>query len=703
MGLEKSEHIGKIVVDPRDGNVVYVAAEGPLWAAGGERGLYKTTDGGETWSRSLHIDDDTGITDVELDPRDPDVLYAASYHDAGTLVAYRRWSGIGNPQVHRRWRNLAHQARAPQGGHGQDRAGRLAGNPDVVYATIEADEKESGFYRSRDRGESWEQRNEYISNGTGPHYYQEIDASPHDVDLVYQMDVFLHVTRDGGSTFDYLGTGVEKHSDNHALVIDPADPDHLIAGTDGGIYETFDHGAKWRHTRNLPVAQFYKLGLSTEEPFYNILGGAQDMGTLLGPPVRTAARGFAIRIGTCPWARTATPRCSTPSYPNLLYIEWQGGRLYRYDRASEEALDIQPQPEPGDAPERFNWDAPIITSAHSPSRIYFGSQRVWRSDDRGDSWTAVSGDLTSDPNRYELEVAGRVHSVDSLWDHGAMSWYGTLTTIAESPLDEALLYAGSDDGLIQVSENGGGDWRRAAPLPGVPERAFVNDLRASLHDADTVFAAVDNHKTGDYRPLLFKSEDRGRSWTSIAGDLEDGALAWAIVEDHVAPDLLFAPPSGVCSSRLTVAAAGSSSPAAFPRSPSATSRSNAARTTSSAPPSGAASSSSTTTPPCATSPPAPSTATRRCSRSATPGGTSRSFPCRPPASRARAARISRPRIRRSARCSRTSWAKRRRPGASCAAKKKEGWVRKARTFRSRAGTCWPGGAGSACTGLPDGA
>jgi photosystem II stability/assembly factor-like uncharacterized protein len=541
-GLEGSEHIGRILVDPRDTDVVFVAAEGPLWAPGGERGLYKTTDGGTTWTRSLFVDEDTGVTSVELDPRDPDVLYAATYQRRRTVWSFL--AGGPGSGIHKSTDGGTTWARLERGLPKKD-MGKIGlavspVDPDVVYATIEANEDERGFYRSLDRGASWEKRNAYVSGGTGPHYYQEIYASPHDVDRVYQMDVFLHVTNDGGANFAILGNGREKHSDNHALVIDPEDPEHLIAGTDGGIYETFDHGAKWRHTRNLPVAQFYKLGLDTSEPFYNIVGGAQDMGTLLGPSRTDSREGIRNQDWYVPLGADGYASVFDTELPNLLYIEWQGGRLYRYDRASEEALDIQPQPEPGDAPERFNWDAPVITSAHSTSRIYFGSQRLWRSDDRGDSWTALSGDLTGDPNRYELEVAGRVHSVDSLWDHGAMSWYGTLTTLAESPLDEALLYTGSDDGIIQVSENGGDDWRRAAPLPGVPERAFVNDLRASLHDADTVYAAVDNHKTGDYRPLLFKSRDRGRSWLSIAGDLEDGALAWAIVEDHVAPSLLFA-------------------------------------------------------------------------------------------------------------------------------------------------------------------
>jgi photosystem II stability/assembly factor-like uncharacterized protein len=541
MGLETSEHIGKIVVDPRDGNVVYVAAEGPLWSSGGERGLYKTTDGGQTWSHVLEIDDDTGATDVEIDPRNPDVLYAAAYQrrrHIWSLLAGGPGSGIyKSTDAGESWRRI--ERGLPKGDMGKIGLAVSPADPDVVYATIEAAEDERGFYRSKDRGESWEKRNEYISNGTGPHYYQEIVASPTDVDRVYQMDVFLHVTYDGGANFEILGTGREKHSDNHALVLDPQDPDHLIVGTDASLYESFDEGAHWRQFPNLPISQFYKLALDTAEPFYNILGGAQDLGTLLGPSRTTNVEGVRNRDWYVPLGADGYACAFDPQDPNIAYMEIQVGRLNRYDRLNHELLDIRPVPAPGDPPERFNWDAPLLISPHSSSRLYFGSQRLWRSDDRGDSWTTVSGDLTRNRNRYELEMLGRVWSADALYDNGAMSMYATLTTVSESPLVEGLLYAGTDDGLIQVSEDGGGDWRAVEALPGVPDLSFVNDIEASLHDSDTVIAALDAHKTGDFRPLLFESSDRGHTWTSIAGNLPEDTIVWAIAQDHVDPDLIF--------------------------------------------------------------------------------------------------------------------------------------------------------------------
>lgn len=541
VGLEHSEHIGKILVDPRNSDVVLVAAEGPLWSSGGDRGVYKTTDGGENWSQVLEIDEDTGVTDLEFDPSDPDVVYAAAYQrrrKVWSLLAGGPQSGIYKSTDNGdSWRQVT--TGLPGGDMGKIGLAVTPANPSLVYATIEADDQEKGFYRSPDKGESWEKRSSYTSGGTGPHYYQEIEASPRDPDLIYQMDVFLHVSRDGGQTFDYLGTGREKHSDNHALWIDPNDGRHMLAGTDAGLYETFDEGTTWRHFPNLPVSQFYKLGLDNTEPFYNIVGGAQDLGTLIGPSRTLNAEGVRNQDWYVPLGADGYDCAFDPEDPNIVYMEIQGGLLHRLDRRSEEVLNIQPQPAPNDPPERWNWDSPLLISPHDHERLYFGSQRLWRSDDRGNSWEAISPDLTTNTNRYTLEMTDRVWSVDALYDNGAMSKYATLTGISESPLEEGLLYTGSDDGVISVSEDGGQNWRTAQALPGVPGRSFINDVEASLHDPNTVFAVADAHKTGDYSPYLFVSTDRGRSWRSIAGDLPEGVIVWMIKQDHEAKDLLF--------------------------------------------------------------------------------------------------------------------------------------------------------------------
>jgi len=541
MGLEKSEHIGKILIDPRDSNIVYVAAEGPLWVAGGERGLYRTGNGGISWERVLEIDANTGVTDIAFHPADPDVIYAAAYqrrrHVWG-FMAGGPGSGIykstdGGASWQRKTEGL------PEGDMGKIGLAVTPANPDLVYATVEADEDNKGFYRSDDRGESWTRKNDYISGGTGPHYYQEIAASPRDENLVFQMDVFFNVTRDGGETFSVLGTGREKHSDNHALWIDPDDDRHLIAGSDAGLYESFDQGTTWRHFPNLPVSQFYKVAVDNSEPFYNILGGTQDLGTLFGPSRTMMTEGVRNQDWYVPLGADGYSVVFDPDDNNISYMEYQQGYMFRHHRDSNELVHIQPQPAPGEPPERWNWDTPITISPHDSSRLYVGSQRVWRSDDRGNSWRPVSEDLTSNQNRYELGYSGRVWSVDALHDHGAMSKYATITAISESPVREGTIYVGTDDGLIHATADGGETWQRAASLPTEAEPAFVNDIVASLFDADTVFAVADSHKLGDFSPYVFVSENRGRSWRAISGDLPVGTIAWAIQQDHDNERLLF--------------------------------------------------------------------------------------------------------------------------------------------------------------------
>jgi photosystem II stability/assembly factor-like uncharacterized protein len=541
MGLKHSEHIGKILIDPRDSNVVYVASEGPLWAAGGDRGLYKTSDGGVTWQHALDIDENTGITDIEFHPSNPNIIYAAAYqrrrHVWGLMAGGPNGGIYKSSDAGGSWKKLS--AGLPEVDVGKIGLAVTAANPGLVYATIEADKETRGFYRSADQGESWSKKNEYISGGTGPHYYQELTASPQTSDLVFQMDVFLHVTRDGGEHFAVLGTGREKHSDNHALWIDPQNDLHLLAGSDAGLYESFDQGASWRHFPNLPISQFYKVAVDNAAPFYNILGGAQDLGTLFGPSRTMHTEGVRNQDWYVPLGADGYHVAFDPTDENVSYMEFQEGYMFRHHRDTNELVHIQPQPAPGEAPERWNWDSPILISPHDASRIYVGSQRVWRSSDRGDSWQAVSGDLTTNQNRYELEFDNRVWSVDDLHDTYAMSKYSTLTAISESPVSEGVLYAGSDDGLIHTTTDGGGNWNRAQALPSVPARAFINDIEASLFDAGTVFAVADAHKSGDYSPYVFVSTDSGGNWRSIAGDLPAGTIAWAIQQDHENKNLLF--------------------------------------------------------------------------------------------------------------------------------------------------------------------
>jgi photosystem II stability/assembly factor-like uncharacterized protein len=538
VGLEQSEHIAKILIDPRNSDVVYVAAQGPLWASGGERGLYKTEDGGKTWARILHVDDNTGVTDVLFDPYDPDVLYAASYQrrrHVWTLINGGPGSAIHkSTDAGKTWKKITRGLPSVELG----RIGLAISfqNADVLYAIVEAADGQSGFFRSANGGEQWTKQGDYVSGS--PQYYQEIYADPHQFDRIYSMDTYAMVSDDGGKTFTRLGEEW-KHVDNHALVIDPGDADHLLIGSDGGLYESFDRGKSWKYVPNLPLAQFYKLAVDDATPFYNVYGGTQDNATQGGPSRTTNVHG----IRNSDWFVTVFgdgfDPAVEPGNPDIVYSQWQYGGLIRYDRASGEQIDIRPQPEPDGPPLRWNWDSALLISPHSPTRVYFAAQILFRSDDRGDTWRAVSPDLTRNMDRNQLPVMGRVWGVDAVAKNNSTSFYGTIVALTESPLVEGLLYAGTDDGLIQVTEDGGGAWRKVEKLEGVPERTYVNDLEASRHDPNTVYAVLNNHKNGDFKPYVVRSTDRGRSWTSIAGDLPARGSAYTIVEDHVRPDLLF--------------------------------------------------------------------------------------------------------------------------------------------------------------------
>ena len=548
MGLENSERIGMIRIDPRDSNTIFVAAQGPLWSGGGERGLYKSTDGGENWRKVLgeglgntDLDDQyTGVSEVHMDPRNPDVMYAVSWQRfRNVAVLMNGGPGTG---IHKStdggetWRELTEGL--PEGNRGKTGLAISPQNPDVIYATIEVANRKGGFFRSEDGGDTWEKRNEYLSSGTGPHYYQEIFASPHAFDRVYQMDVHMHVTHDGGKTFERMQHD-SKHVDHHAMAFHPDDPNYLLVGNDGGVYESFDLGETWRFSANLPLTQFYKVAVDYDEPFYNIYGGTQDNNSQGGPSRTMNNNG----IRNSDWFVTlfgdGHQSAVDPNNPDIVYAQWQQGNLTRYDRKTGESVYIKPQAAAGEAPDRYNWDSPILISPHDSKTLFFGTQRVWRSDDYGDSWTAISGDLTRNEDRVRQPLMGRTWSYDSAWDMLAMSQFNTITSLSQSPQNPDLIYVGTDDGLIQITEDGGANWRSIDSLPRVPDRFFVNDIKADLFDEDTVYVVVDDHKSGDFAPYVLKSTNRGRSWSSIAGNLPDRHVLWRIVQDHEKSDLLF--------------------------------------------------------------------------------------------------------------------------------------------------------------------
>ncbi|MBT5974286.1 MAG: glycosyl hydrolase [Flavobacteriaceae bacterium] len=542
MGLKNSEHISEIIVHPDNSDVVWVAVQGPLWSKGGERGLYKTTDGGANWKQVLGNNEWTGVTDIMVDPRNPQIIYAATW-DRHRTVAALMGGGPGSG-IHRSddggntWRKLTNGL--PSSNMGKIGITISPQQPDVVYAAIELDRTKGGVYRSANRGESWTKMSNTVSGGTGPHYYQELYASPHEFDRLYLMNVRVLTSGDGGKTFSQLPER-NKHSDNHAIVFKKEDPNYIMLGTDAGIYESFDSAKTWRYIKNLPLTQFYKVAVNNAEPFYHMFGGTQDNGSAGGPSATDEREGIANKH----WYKTlfadGHQSATDPVYNDIIYAETQQGGLHRVDLTTGEQVSVQPQARAGEPHERFNWDAPILVSPHNPARLYFASYRVWKSESRGYDWEPISGDLTRNEERITLPIMGRQQSWDNAWDVGAMSNYNTITSLSESPIQEGLLYAGTDDGFIQVSENGGDSWR-AIPVTnlGLPARSFVNDIKADLYDVNTVYVALDNHKEGDFNPYLYKSTDKGLTWKSISNNIPKRTLVWRMVQDNVKKNLLFA-------------------------------------------------------------------------------------------------------------------------------------------------------------------
>jgi photosystem II stability/assembly factor-like uncharacterized protein len=537
VGLEKSEKIGKILLDPRDSSVVYVAAQGPLWGPGGDRGLYKTTDGGKTWAKVLNISQNTGVTDIVLDANNPDVLIAAAYQrrrHVWTLINGGPESGLHkSTDGGKTWRKLS--SGLPAGDVGRIGLAIAPSTPNLVYAIIESTEGKGGIFRSADFGETWEKANPFDSQAQ---YYAHLVVDPKNPDRIYVMSVFIRVSDDGGRNLRSLGERW-KHVDNHCMWIDPNNTDYYLVGCDGGIYESFDRAATWKFIANLPVTQFYDVTCDQTVPFYHVYGGTQDNFTLGGPARNRSASGIVNSDWFVTQGGDGFHSRVDPSDPNIVYSESQYGGLIRFDRRTGEAVGIQPQPGKGEMGLRWNWDSPLTISPHSPTRLYFAANKLFRSEDRGDTWKAISGDLTRQIDRNTLPVMGKIWPPDSVAKSVSTSLYGNCVALAESPKQEDLIYVGTDDGLIQVTEDGGKNWRKIEKFPGVPERTYVARLFASQHDAQTVYAAFDNHKMADFAPYILKSTDAGKHWEPIQGNLPANGPVLAIAEDHVDPKLLF--------------------------------------------------------------------------------------------------------------------------------------------------------------------
>ena len=542
MGLKNSEHISKIIVHQENSDVIFVASQGPLWSSGGERGFFKSIDGGKTWKKTLGDDQYTGVTDMIHDPRNPNRIYAVTWEHHRTIAS---WMGGGNKSrlyvsdnAGDDWTKL--KIGLPEGKWGKTGLTISPQNPDVLYAAIELNRTSGGIWRSDNRGGSWTKMSDMVAGATGPHYYQELYASPHKFDRIYLMDSPFRVSEDGGKSWRIIPS-THKHVDNHAMAFKSSDANYIMVGTDGGLYESFDLGVNWRYMENLPVTQFYKVAVDDAIPFYNIYGGTQDNSTQGGPSRTDNLSGIRNSDWKVVLNWDGHQPATEPGNPDIIYAQRQRGILSRVDIVTGEITDITPQPDEGEDYERYNWDAPILVSPHSPTTIYHGSQRLWKSTSRGDNWTSLSGDLTRNQERLALPIMGRVQSWDSPWDVGAMSNFNTITSIAVSPKNEQVIFVGTDDGLIQVTENEGQSWRKIEVSEiGVPARSYVNDIKADLFDEGTLYIALDNHKEGDYRPFLYKSTNKGETWNRITNGLGAKNLVWRIVQDHVNPKLLFA-------------------------------------------------------------------------------------------------------------------------------------------------------------------
>ncbi len=538
LGLGETEHISRIVIHPKDGNTVYACTLGHLWNPNQQRGLFRTTDGGKTWLRMLFRDENTGCADMAMDPQDPNTLYVAmwdvrrepwNFRSGGPGSGLFKSTDGGNT-----WHELRNGL--PAGDLGRIALAIPATKNTRIYAVVES-KNHTALYRSDDAGENWMEVNSSFNVSARPFYFARIIADPKDPDRVYKPGFVLTVSEDGGKTFSAAfspseGFGGSLHSDHHALWINPGNNDQLLDGNDGGVYESLDRASRWRFLNSIPVAQFYHVSADMADP-YNVYGGLQDNGTWTAPS--RGIDGIANRhwrnidFGDGFWA------FSDPADPDYAYAEYQGGKIARLRKSTGESRDIKPLPRANEPQFRFNWNAPIAMSPNSPGTIYLGSQFLFRSRDHGESWERISPDLTTnDPAKQHQENSGGLTI-----DNSDAEKYETIFTIAESPKDGNLIWAGTDDGNVQITRDGGQHWTNVVKnIPGLPPNTWVSTIEASPHDAAVAFATFEGHATGDMKTYVYKTTDYGQSWTSLTTPELKG-YAHVIRQDLVNPNLLF--------------------------------------------------------------------------------------------------------------------------------------------------------------------
>jgi photosystem II stability/assembly factor-like uncharacterized protein len=534
LGLDKTEHIDRILVDPNDSQVAYVAALGQIWGENPERGVYKTDDGGKSWKRVLYVDERTGVADMVMDPSNPRKLFAAMWD-------FRRWPWAfrsGGPgsglfvtyDGGATWKKLTEEDGLPKGNLGRIGIAIAPSDPSTVYALVEAEQ--SALVRSTDGGRTWKAVNTDSDVNPRPFYFAHIFVDSADPGRIYRLFTTLSVSEDAGKTFTPMAARA-LHADHHAFWIDPKNPLHIWDGNDGGVGESHDRGATWRFMQNLPVGQFYHVRLDNAVP-YNVYGGLQDNGSWKGPSnvweqsgIRNhhwSEVGFGDGFDTVP----------DPNDPMRGYAMSQEGHLLRWDLRTGERKDIRPAGPNGEEP-RFNWNAGIAIDPFDPNTLYFGSQWVHKTTDRGDSWTIISPDLTSNNPEWQKQDQSGGITIDA---SGAES-FTTILSIAPSPVQRGVLWVGSDDGRLHVTKDGGKSWDSVEKnVHGVPADTWIPNIAPSPYDAGTAFVVFDNHRRSDWTPYVYKTTDYGKTWTSLATKNLWG-YALSIVQDPVDRDLLF--------------------------------------------------------------------------------------------------------------------------------------------------------------------
>ena len=563
LGLENTHHIGRIRVHPMDPDVAYVAAVGHLWGANPERGVYRTTDGGETWELLLFVDENTGAIDLAMDPTDPKTLFAAMYQRQRRAWGFN--GGGPGSGIYRTtdggdtWTELTNGL--PSGDKGRIGLDIYRGDTDMIIALVEADARgpggfggggfggfggggggrqpQNGVYRSTDRGETWEQ---ISTTNNRPMYYSQIRVDPNDPERIYLGGASLYRSSDGGNNFT-PDAAPTVHLDHHALWINPANSEHLILAGDGGVSVSWDRSDNWYQLRNLPIAQFYEIGVDMRDP-YHVCGGLQDNGSWCGPSNTLSNQGIRTRDWYNVGGGDGFFTVMHPTNTDLMFAESQGGNIARVNLAANERKSIRPIARPTDEEEdrslRWNWDTPILLSSHDDQVVYVGANILFRSPDLGQSWEEISGDLTHAIDRDTLELMGVAGGEPQMSRNDGQSNYGNLTTLAESPHDPAVLYTGSDDGRVHVTRDRGATWTDVTGnVRGVPPYTYVTRIVASRAAPGEVYAVFDGHRSDDFNPYIFVSRDHGGSWEQITGGLPMTSLN-ALAQHPTAHNLLFA-------------------------------------------------------------------------------------------------------------------------------------------------------------------